>query len=137
MPPNANVGSTLRNRAADKAIIDDADPPTESTIRSLKGLKGNEIAIEGGIYDIAQFVHPGGNVIKFFGGNDVTVQYKMIHPYHTVKHMEKMKVVGRVCDYEPEYVEFSLRVILLLLVQSSSRPLFQSGTNLTLLSNVR
>jgi fatty acid desaturase (delta-4 desaturase) len=137
MPPNANVGSTLRNRAADKAIVDDADPPTESTIRSLKGLKGNEIAIEGVIYDIAQFVHPGGNVIKFFGGNDVTVQYKMIHPYHTVKHMEKMKVVGRVCDYEPEYVEFSLRVILLLPVQSSSRPLFQSGTNLTLLSNVR
>jgi hypothetical protein len=30
------------------------------------------------------------------------VQYKMIHPYHTVKHVEKMKVVGRACDYEPE-----------------------------------
>ena len=103
--------STLRNRAVDKAIADDADPPTESTIRSLKGLKGNEIAIEGIIYDIAQFAHPGGNIIKFFGGNDVTVQYKMIHPYHTAKHMEKMKVVGRVCDYEPEYVEFSLIIV--------------------------
>ncbi len=120
MPPNANVGSTLRNRAVDKAIADDADLPTESTIRSLKGLKGNEIAIEGIIYDIAQFVHPGGNIINFFGGNDVTVQYKMIHPYHTAKHMEKMKVVGRVCDYEPEYVEFSLIIVSSLPVHPHS-----------------
>lgn len=102
MPPNANAGPTLRNRIADKNTVDDVDPPTESTLRSSKGLKGNEIAIEGVIYDIAEFVHPGGNVIRFFGGNDVTVQYKMIHPYHTVKHMEKMKVVGRVVDYVPE-----------------------------------
>ena len=102
MPPNANAGSTLRNRNADKTIGGDVDPPTESTLRSLKGLTGNEIAIEGVIYDIAEFPHPGGNVIKFFGGNDVTVQYKMIHPYHTVKHMKKMKVVGRACDYETE-----------------------------------
>jgi fatty acid desaturase (delta-4 desaturase) len=102
MPPNVKAGSTLRNRNVDKTIGDFADPATESTLRLLKGLKGNEIAIEGVIYDIAEFVHPGGNVIKFFGGNDVTVQYKMIHPYHTAKHVEKMKVVGRACDYEPE-----------------------------------
>lgn len=39
-----------------------------------------------------------------FGGNDVTVQYKMIHPYHTQHHLEKMKKVGKVSDYNVEYV---------------------------------
>ncbi len=101
MPPNADIGSTLRNRIADKTTVE-ADPATKSTLRSLKGLKGAEVAIEGVIYDIADFVHPGGEVIKFFGGNDVTVQYKMIHPYHTNKHLKKMKVVGKVVDYQPE-----------------------------------
>jgi fatty acid desaturase (delta-4 desaturase) len=105
MPPNAHVGG-IRNRGivVDNAVLDnnDVDPSTESTLRSLKGLKGNEIAIEGTIYDISDFVHPGGEVIKFFGGNDVTVQYKMIHPHHTSKQMEKMKMVGKVVDYVPE-----------------------------------
>ena len=104
MPPNANP-SGLRNRIAKidgptDQLVDDA--ATQSTLRTTKGLKGTEIAIEGIVYDIADFVHPGGEVIKFFGGNDVTVQYKMIHPYHTGKHLEKMKMVGKVVDYEPE-----------------------------------
>ena len=105
MPPNAHVGG-IRSRGivVDNAVLDNnnVDPSTESTLRSLKGLKGNEIAIEGTIYDINDFVHPGGEVIKFFGGNDVTVQYKMIHPHHTSKQMEKMKMVGKVVDYVPE-----------------------------------
>jgi fatty acid desaturase (delta-4 desaturase) len=106
MPPNARVGGSISIRSrgiVDNAILDHVDDPsTESTLRSLKGLKGNEIAIEGNIYDIIDFVHPGGEVIKFFGGNDVTVQYKMIHPHHTSKQMEKMKMVGKVVDYVPE-----------------------------------
>lgn len=107
MPPNANT-SILRNRitkvsAPTDFVDDDADAATQSALRSLKGLKGNEIAIDGVIYDINNFVHPGGDVIKFFGGNDVTVQYKMIHPYHTGKHLEKMKAVGEVVDYVREY----------------------------------
>lgn len=104
MPPNADIGSNLRNRIVDKSTteIDSDDPATKPALRSLKGLKGTEVAIEGVIYDIADFVHPGGESIKFFGGNDVTVQYKMIHPYHTNKHLEKMKVVGVAADYEPE-----------------------------------
>lgn len=32
----------------------------------------------------------------------MTVQYKMIHPYHTEKHLEKMKAVGKV-EYKSEY----------------------------------
>ena len=47
-------------------------------------LKPTEISIDGVVYDIS----------SFFGGNDVTVQYKMIHLYHTEKHLEKMKAVG-------------------------------------------
>ena len=106
MPPNADT-SILRNRLAAKVnapadtdLADDA--ATQSALRSIKGLKGNEVAIDGVIYDIADFVHPGGEVVKFFGGNDVTVQYKMIPPYHTGKHLEKMKAVGRVVDYNAE-----------------------------------
>ena len=49
MPPNAHVGG-IRSRGivVDNAVLDDnnVDPSTESTLRSLKGLKGNEIAIE-------------------------------------------------------------------------------------------
>lgn len=104
MPPNANT-SILRNRlnAVAPDASADADAATQSTLRSLKGLKGNEVAIDGVVYDISDFVHPGGEVVKFFGGNDVTIQYKMIHPYHTGKHLEKMRAVGKVVDYEPEY----------------------------------
>jgi acyl-lipid (7-3)-desaturase (Delta-4 desaturase) len=91
MPPNAREVVRRSNRLASKAEV--------STSQSLKG---NEIAIDGVIYDIADFVHPGGEVVKFFGGNDVTIQYKMIHPYHTGKHLEKMKAVGKIAEYMPE-----------------------------------
>jgi fatty acid desaturase (delta-4 desaturase) len=104
MAPNANI-TRRSNGLASKATVStqdlDNDPALQS-VRTMKSLKGTEIAIDGVIYDIADFVHPGGEVVKFFGGNDVTVQYKMIHPYHTNKHLEKMKMVGKVVDYEPE-----------------------------------
>ena len=104
MPPNADT-SILRNRITTKVnatdLIND-DAATQSTLRSMKHLKGHEVAIDGTIYDITDFVHPGGEVVKFFGGNDVTVQYKMIHPHHTGKHLEKMKAVGKVVDYQAE-----------------------------------
>lgn len=108
MAPNADQ-THLRNRlnggvkvSASDVNASDVDPATVD-VRSLKGLKGTEISIDGVIYDIADFVHPGGESIKFFGGNDVTVQYKMIHPYHTTKHLEKMKMVGKVSDFKTEY----------------------------------
>ena len=76
---------------------------TEPRIATLKSLKPTEVVIDGVIYDIADFDHPGGDSIQVFGGNDVTVQYKMIHPYHTSKHLEKMRAVGTVPDYTSEY----------------------------------
>lgn len=102
MAPNADV-SKLRNRFpadADDAVQDEA---TER-VTTLKQLRSNEIVIEGVIYDLNSFVHPGGDSVYIFGGNDVTVQYKMIHPYHTSKHLEKMKVLGKVSDYKSDYV---------------------------------
>ena len=60
------------------------------------------MVIDGVIYDIHSFTHPGGDSINVFGGNDATTVYKMIHPYHTSKHLEKMKKVGVVPDYKCE-----------------------------------
>ncbi len=84
MPPNASTDA-LRNRLCG----DTTTPPLHQT---------NWPSME--LYGIYDFVHPGTEVIKFFGGNDITVQYKMIHPYHTGKHFEKMKAVGKVVDNE-------------------------------------
>jgi fatty acid desaturase (delta-4 desaturase) len=69
---------------------------------TLKSLQPNEVAIDGVIYDLTSFEHPGGESIYIFGGNDATTQYKMIHPYHTSKHLEKMQRVGTVPDYHSE-----------------------------------
>lgn len=109
MPPNADI-SRLRNRFTNDSEIDDASPnnnnntndaATVSTI-PLKSIKGTEVVIEGTIYDLTSFNHPGGDSVLLFGGNDVTVQYKMIHPYHTRHHLEKMKAVGKIHQKEIE-----------------------------------
>jgi fatty acid desaturase (delta-4 desaturase) len=98
MAPDAD---TLRQRKQTDVSNDAATQPTDK-ITTLKLLGGDEIAIDGVMYDIKDFDHPGGESIHLFGGNDVTVQYKMIHPYHTSKHLEKMKRVGKVADYSTE-----------------------------------
>merc|ERR1719261_1788034 len=98
MAPDADK---LRQR--NRPTVDPATRSTTDRISTLKGLGGNEIAIDGIIYDLTDFKHPGGESIMIFGGNDVTVQYKMIHPYHTSKHLEKMRRVGVVPDYTSEY----------------------------------
>ena len=97
MPPDADK---LRQRHTTTAQKDKATTATHS--RSVKELKGNEIVIDGIIYDLSNFYHPGGEQINVFGGNDVTVHYKMIHPYHTAKHLEKMTPVGNVGDFHIE-----------------------------------
>ena len=89
-----------RNVHVDTSALN--DEATEDRVSTLKGLGGTEIVIDGVIYDIADFDHPGGESILIFGGNDCTVSYKMIHPYHTSKHLEKMKRVGTVPDYQSE-----------------------------------
>ena len=97
-------GNKLRQRNVPAAANnkDEVDPATTDRIATLKGLAESEICIDGTIYDIKDFDHPGGESIMMFGGNDVTVQYKMIHPYHTSKHLEKMTRVGTVADYTTE-----------------------------------
>ena len=99
MAPNADV-SKLRKRFGNELDTDIATQSTRTDV--IKNLSGDEVAIDGIIYTLKGFKHPGGDSIKIFGGNDVTVQYKMIHPYHTSKHLEKMEVVGKVEDYKPE-----------------------------------
>lgn len=70
MPPNANA-SELRQRSQLLSAKDTADDAaTQPTnLRWLKGLNGTEIVIEGVIYDLNDFHHPGGDVVKFFGEN--------------------------------------------------------------------
>ena len=103
MAPNADA-SRLRNRFpnANDGNDDDSNNATMSTVTPLKSIKGTEVVIDGTIYDLNSFHHPGGDSILVFGGNDVTVQYKMIHPYHTQHHLQKMKVVGQVDPKDSE-----------------------------------
>lgn len=98
MAPDADK---LRQRNA-PVSAQSHDPAETEKISSLKSLQSNEVAIDGVIYDLASFEHPGGESIFIFGGNDATTQYKMIHPYHTSKHLEKMQRVGTVPDYHSE-----------------------------------
>lgn len=99
MAPNANQ-SGIRNRLVGEKVKESATISTTLT----KDLKDNEVSIDGIIYDLNGFKHPGGDSIRVFGGNDVTVQYKMIHPLHSGKQLKKMRVVGKVSDYKQEYI---------------------------------
>lgn len=103
MAPNADQ-TRLRNRFAKDLAEESSSDSATLPVSTIKSLRPNEVCIEGNVYDLATFDHPGGNSIRIFGGNDVTVMYKMMHPYHTAKHLEKMKKVGTVSDYKSEYV---------------------------------
>jgi len=103
MAPKEESATLLRNR---KLAVEGSNDEAETILKNVKPLAklaGNEVAIDGFIYDISDFKHPGGNTIKLFGGNDVTVQYKMIHPHHGSKQVEKMRLVGKIDNYVPEY----------------------------------
>jgi len=72
MPPNPNDHALeLRQR---RTVI--PNEQNDDRAIQLPELKGHEIAIEGSVFDISEFQHPGGEVVKFFGGNDVSVQYR-------------------------------------------------------------
>lgn len=78
----------------------------ERAITSLSDLKEMEICIDGIIFDLTNFDHPGGDSVKMFCGNDCTVFYKMIHPYHPLGlRLQKLKRVGKVKGYASEYVQ--------------------------------
>jgi len=102
MAPDADRLRQRRSKDIDDITNSNATEPV-LRIATLKTLKETEIVIDGGIYDIKNFDHPGGDSVQLFGGNDVTVQYKMIHPYHSKKQLEKMERVGTVPDYSSEY----------------------------------
>jgi len=98
MPPNAQLrrrNIPFRQEEEDEAFLQ---------VKTLLQLKPNEVCIGGKIYDLNSFVHPGGDSVKLYGGNDVTVQYHMMHPNHTQKHLTKMEMVGIVADYKSEYI---------------------------------
>jgi fatty acid desaturase (delta-4 desaturase) len=100
MAPDAD---NLRQRRTKDPSEVSSNEAEQERIATVKSLAGTEVVIDGIIYDIKDFDHPGGEPILLFGGNDVTVQYKMIHPYHTSKHLEKMKRVGTVPDWSSDY----------------------------------
>jgi fatty acid desaturase (delta-4 desaturase) len=104
MPPSPDAQSLRLRRptAVDKSVTDN-DEATVPRVSELKDLAGKEVVIDGVIYDLTDFKHPGGDSVLIFGGNDVTVQYRMIHPYHTKKHLEKMRMVGKVKDFHSDY----------------------------------
>jgi fatty acid desaturase (delta-4 desaturase) len=103
MPPDQDK---LRQRNNHRlSTLDDTPLEAEQDGRSstIGGIAPNEIVIDGVIYDIQDFDHPGGDTIHIFGGNDVTAHYKMIHPHHSSRQVEKMMRVGKVADYSNEY----------------------------------
>lgn len=103
MAPNADqnrIRQRLHANGEDSGPLDEATAPTTP----VKNIKSTEAVIDGVVYDLTSFNHPGGNSFLVFGGNDVTVQYKMIHPYHTSKHLEKMKAVGRATGVKHDYI---------------------------------
>ena len=101
MAPDADRLRQRRTKTFDDLAESDATEPV-LRISTLKTLGETEIVIDGAIYDIKNFNHPGGDTILMFGGNDCTVQYKMIHHYHSKKHLEKMERVGTIPDYSSE-----------------------------------
>jgi acyl-lipid (7-3)-desaturase (Delta-4 desaturase) len=116
MPPNAEKlrqrTTTTKIQSSTTIVQDDHvnhNSTTTNTVKKcipLSQLGSMEMCIDGIIYDIStfQYIHPGGTSFTIFGGNDVTTQYYMIHPYHTNKHLLKLNKVGIVQDYKSEYV---------------------------------
>ena len=102
MTPNKDADKIRHGRLC---LDGQNEQPTYSVKSSLNELKPNEVCINGVIYDLAGFDHPGGDSIHVFGGNDVSVQYKMIHPHHGSsndnKHLKKLTCTGTVSDYKP------------------------------------
>lgn len=66
-------------------------------------LPDNTIAIDGVVYLLDDWEHPGGNQIRLFGGNDVSVQYRMIHAFHGEETRKVMPVVGKLLNYNKDY----------------------------------
>ena len=92
MPPNFQEGGAAAPSATSISGVK----------KDIKTLAENEIAIDGIVYTLDNFHHPGGDQILLFGGNDVSVQYRMIHPFHSAGVLKKMTAVG-VTSTQSEY----------------------------------
>mmetsp|Transcript_19221 Transcript_19221/g.24748 ORF Transcript_19221/g.24748 Transcript_19221/m.24748 type:complete len:464 (+) Transcript_19221:211-1602(+) len=103
MPPRESSSNT--DRVGDGSAI--SKDYSTVPVRDLNSLKESEISIEGVVYDFSNFDHPGGDSISLFGGQDATIQYKMIHPHHNKNtasaRFAKMKTTGILPAYQPEY----------------------------------
>jgi len=97
MPPNAEA---VAGGAIGKA--EDIVGATK-VYNSEKDLTEDVVAIDGVVYSLEGWDHPGGDQIKLFGGNDVTVQYRMIHPFHAASLVNKMPKVGTLANYRKDY----------------------------------
>jgi cytochrome b involved in lipid metabolism len=100
MPPDAQK---LRQRRKPESLA------ASERVCTLAQLRSTEVCIEGIVYNLEGFDHPGGDSIRVFGGNDVTTLYKMIHPHHasssTTTYLDKkLERLGTVSDYQLEYV---------------------------------
>ena len=77
MAPRDGDGDSPAMNLRRRKPVDAPLPPAAEAIPA-KSLKGHEIAVDGIVYDISDFKHPGGDAIKMFGGNDVSVQYRCV-----------------------------------------------------------
>lgn len=106
MPPHVN-GSDLKARWKvlndDDSSINSCENTRVHFYKTVDDLSENEIAIDGIVYNINGFEHPGGEIIKMFGGNDVSNVYKYNHLYHSPKALEKLKQVGVLMHYNEAY----------------------------------
>ena len=58
----------------------------------------DQVAIDGVVYDLKEFYsqHPGGaEALSLWVGNDVTVPYRMIHPFHQTAQGDVHRFLSR------------------------------------------
>ncbi|EKX38201.1 hypothetical protein GUITHDRAFT_89468 [Guillardia theta CCMP2712] len=75
----------------------------ERVFASEHDLPEDAVAIDGVVYSLRGWNHPGGDQILLFGGNDVSVQYRMIHPFHAPGVVGKMPKIGVLESYRKDY----------------------------------
>jgi len=119
MAPKLKSGNDLAASVLDPPR-DAVDTSSTIPVREPSSLKASELSIDGVVYDFSAFDHPGGDSISLFGGQDATIQYKMIHPHHNFQsskssnsgsassktasmHLSKMKQTGILEGYQEEY----------------------------------
>eukprot|EP00128_Syssomonas_multiformis_P010825 Colp12_sorted_trinity150504_noHs@14737 len=92
----------------------------------------NLFAIEGTVYDMTEFKnkHPGGDIIQFYGGHDVSAAYYMLHTTHFKPHPTLSKYsVGTLEGTSPEDIYDYHSPFYTELRQKVNEKLKEIGTN--------